>query len=125
MKWKESFSSGFGAFLLYAAWHVFEGGRVLTRSGYSSMTRESNPVAFCLEVASLTFIGAALLAYGLAGLLGYSVVTTKMDSVANQIPVLKLQTYLICALVVLLVAGLGWLVADELMRTSRLRPGGG
>jgi hypothetical protein len=122
MKWKDLFSLGSGAFFVYVAWYVFEGGRVLTRGGYSSMTRETNPLVFWFEVAAFTFIGAALLAYGLAGLLGYSNVTTKIDTLADRLPV---QTFLICALFVMLIAGLGWLVVDELLRTSRLRAGGG
>ena len=121
MKGKDLCSSGIGAFILYSAWHVFDSGRVLTRGGYSSMTRDANPLVFWFEVAAFAFIGAALLAYGLAGLLGYSNMTTKMDAVAVRFPVLKIQTFLVCVLIAMLVAGLGWLVVDELMRTSRLR----
>lgn len=125
MKWKDLCSSGIGAFALYFAWQVFEGGRVLTRSGYSSLTKESNPLVFWFEVAVSAFVGAALVAYGLAGLLGYSNVIARMDTVADRFPVLKSQTFLIRALLVMLVAGLGWLVVDELLRTSRLRAGDG
>ena len=147
MKWTDLFSFGTGAFFVYVAWYVFEGGRVLsfpgvlarfdvawyvfeggrvlTRGGYSSMTREANPLVFWFEVAALTFIGAAFLAYGLAGLLGYSNVTTKIDTLADRLPVLKSQNFLICALFAMLIAGLGWIVVDELLRTSRLTAGGG
>ena len=125
MKWRDFCSSGIGSVVLYFAWHVFEGGRVVTRSGYSSMTREANPLAFWFEIAAFTFIGASLLAYGLAGLFGYANVTSKMDIVADRFSVLKFQTLLVFVLLVMLVASLGWLVIDELMRTSRVRAGGG
>ena len=124
MKWKDLCLAGSGAFILYFALYVFDGGRVLTRGGYSSMTRESHPLVFWFEVGTLTLIGDTLLAYGLAGLLRYSNVTSKLDTVADRFPMLKFQTFLICSLLVMLVAGLGWLVVDELMRTSRLKAGG-
>ena len=85
------------------------------------MPADANPLVFWFEVAALAFIGAALLTYGIAGLLGYPNMTTKMDTVAVRFPVPKIQTFLVYVLIAILFAGLGWLVVDELMRTSRLR----
>ena len=118
MKWKDIFSSGAGTFLLYFAWNVLSSGRVLTRNGYTSMTKESNPLAFWFEVGALAVVGAALLAYGLASLLGYSNVTIKLHAFADRFPVLRFQILILYILLVMLAAAVGWLVFDELMRTS-------
>jgi len=89
------------------------------------MTRASNPAVFWFEVAAFAFLGLATLAYGLAGLTGYSRFTTPLDIVANRFPILKFKVLLIGALLVVLLASFGWIVVEELFRTSRLRAGGG
>lgn len=78
------------------------------------MTRDANPIVFWCEVAVFAFIGAALLDYGLAGLLGYSDVTATMVSVAGWLPEHKFQRILIGALILMQMTGLGWFVVDEL-----------
>lgn len=125
MKWNDFWTSALGAFFLYFSWSVLDAGRVLNRSGYSSMTRESHPTLFWLEVAAFAIFGLAALAYGLASIFGYSRIASQMDVVARRIPVLKFKVLLIFALLVLLLASFGWLVIEELVRTSGQRAGGG
>lgn len=112
-----------GALLLWVAWSVLDAGRVLNRSGYSSMTRESHPILFGLEVASFAIFGFAAIAFGLAGVLGHSRLVKQMNAVAQRLPIVKLKVFVICALLVMLLACFGWVVVEELTRTSKHRAG--
>jgi len=55
-----------GVALLGMAAYVFGEGRVLGRSGFTSLTHLSHPVAFWVEIGSFAGVGLLLVAYGSA-----------------------------------------------------------
>jgi hypothetical protein len=55
-----------GVVLLLAAAYVYSKGRAMGRAGFTSLSRESHPVAFWIEVVAFALLGVLLLAYSLA-----------------------------------------------------------
>jgi hypothetical protein len=52
--------------LLLAAAYIYSEGRAMGRAGFTSLSRESHPVVFWIEVVAFALLGALLLAHSLA-----------------------------------------------------------
>lgn len=86
MKQKNIWNITFGALLLGIGVYVLLSGRVLGRGGFTSMTAETHPTVFWIEVFILSGIGLLLLMHGITKTLGTAAKFSRIiDAAANKL----------------------------------------